>query len=130
MSCRCDHFLSQFFKSFHIFLTIRAIDHTSLTETAPTDTTSLYFQNNTILCCFNKRNNWLLWINRSGKIHIHLFLYRCWNVIVFWSKCSNRAIFLIRHLIQRWYINSFDFSCFMQKFLTGIVAFLHLLIQI
>ena len=130
MSCRCNHFLCQFFKSFYIFLTIRTIDHTSLAETASTDTASLYFQNNTILCRFNKWNNWLFRINRSGKIHIHLFLYRCWNVIVFWSKCSNCTIFLIRHLIQRWYINSFDFSRFMQEFLTGIVTFLHLFIQI
>ena len=59
-----EHGSCRFFQFFYIAFSCRAVDHTSLTETTSTDTSSLNLQSDAVLGCLDVRND------RSFKVVI------------------------------------------------------------
>ena len=117
-SCR----LLQFF---YITFTERSVDHTSLAETTATDTSTLDFQSDTILCSFNKRNN--RFFNRAiSFIHIYdqLLLDFLGNSRTIWCKGCNCTVFFVCDIIKCRNINSRNLSCLQKELLPAASGFL------
>ena len=115
---------------FYSFFTVWTIYHSGLTESAASDTTSLDFKHNPILCCFYKRNDRSFRVYRISQIHLNLFFYILWHIIIDRVKWIYRSVIFVCDCIQRWYVYTRDFWCFTQKFIAVISAFFLFLVQV
>ena len=120
MSGAFQHCFGVLLQALHIALSGRTIQHACLTETASADTSSLNFQNDTVLCCFDERNDRGLWIRCFGYVQYHLFFDHRWCMLVVRCKGSKRSVFMVCGIVKHRHIQSFDLCGAFQKFDTAL----------
>ena len=124
MSCFLKHGSCSFFQFFHVAFSCWTVDHTCLAETASTDTSSLNLQSDTVLCCFDMRNDRSLQIVII-LIHVNdqLLFYFFRNTFACRMERFDRTVFFIGNFIKRRYIDSRNLCGFQKKIRSAATGF-------
>ena len=124
MSCFLKHGSCSFFQFFHVAFSCWTVDHTCLAETASTDTSSLNLQSNTVLGCFDMRNNRsfqivIIFIHVNDQLFFNFFR----NTFACRMERFNRTVFFIGNFIKRRYIDSRNLCGFQKKIRSAAAGF-------
>ena len=130
MTCILQHIICILLQRLDVTFSGRAVQHTSLTESAATNTAALYFQYHTILRHFNIRNDRCLRIGRVRHIHDYLLVDHGRCMLVNREKLIDRSVFVISHIIEHRNIDAIDLTGFLQKVHTRSAIFLILFVRI
>ena len=112
-----EHCTRVFFQRLHTALSGRTVDHPRLTETAAADTSPLDLKHDSVLRGFDIGNDRLHRIRSIGHIHDYLLPHFRRSRGIVGNKGSDRAVFVVCHIIKLRYIEPLDPGCLAQELL-------------